>query len=117
MQSGQSILIGGLISTTDDIRTKKIPWLGSIPGLGFLFRSKTTAHERKELLIILTPQILVQAPGKGKVMDARTETEQQLKNSKLRDNPRTDKLQKEMLDPVLPGRNQDERKQDKQKSI
>jgi type II secretion system protein D len=113
VQSGQSILIGGLISTTDDVRSKKIPLLGSIPGLGFLFRSKTTAHERKELLIILTPQILVQAPGKGKSIDAREMTEQQLKSSTIRDNPRTDKLQKEMLDPVLPERNKDDKNRSK----
>jgi general secretion pathway protein D len=116
VQSGQSILIGGLISTTDDVRTKKIPLLGSIPGLGFLFRSKSVNHERKELLIILTPQILVQAPGKGQTLDAREMTEQQLKNSTLRDMPVKDKLQKEMLDPVMPERNKDEKKQNKSKT-
>ena len=52
VQSGQSILIGGLIETTQDDRIKKVPYLGDIPGLGVLFRSKTKVSNRKELLIL-----------------------------------------------------------------
>ena len=59
VQSGQSILIGGLIETMQDDRTKKVPYLGDIPGLGVLFRSKTKVTNRKELLILLTPQVLL----------------------------------------------------------
>ena len=102
VQSGQSILIGGLISTSDDVRTRKVPILGSIPGIGALFRSKTVQRDRKELLIILTPQILVKAEGNGKSVDARAITEKQLNNSEVSATPHKEKLQKEMLDPVLP---------------
>src|ERR1051325_6938139 len=52
VQSGQSILIGGLIETSEDNRVKKVPFLGDIPGLGALFRSRTKIENRKELLIL-----------------------------------------------------------------
>src|SRR5207237_7541208 len=59
VQSGQSIIMGGLISTSDDSRITKVPLLGDIPLLGVLFRSKTKVTGRKELLILLTPQVMV----------------------------------------------------------
>ena len=39
VQSGQSILIGGLISTSDELTSKRMPLLGDIPVVGALFRS------------------------------------------------------------------------------
>lgn len=116
VQSGQSILIGGLISSTDDIRNKKVPVLGDIPGLGALFRSKRTAGDRKELLIILTPQILVSAEGTGKTNEARAFTEDQLRRSNLSKQIRkSDPLNKEMLDQIFPEEPAPESKTDKSK--
>ena len=60
-QSGQTILIGGLIATTDDKRVKKMPVLGDIPYVGALFRSTSVKHDRKELLILMTPQVMYNA--------------------------------------------------------
>ena len=36
----------------------KVPWLGDIPGIGFLFRSTNTVSNKAELLIFVTPRIL-----------------------------------------------------------
>ncbi len=103
VQSGQSILIGGLISTTNDKRTRKLPVLGDIPGLGYLFRSKKTITERRELLILLTPQIMLKgADMLGKTFDAKTVTDEQLRNSTIKDEIKRDKLQRMILDPILP---------------
>src|SRR5262249_36990564 len=63
-QSGQTIIIGGLIATTDDKRVKKVPLLGDIPYLGAAFRTTTIARDRKELLILLTPQVLENSQSK-----------------------------------------------------
>jgi type II secretion system protein D len=96
VQNGQSVIIGGLISTTDDQRVRKVPVLGNIPYLGALFRSTKTLQDRKELLIILTPQLL-QNQGEAQAM-----TENQLRRTTIKDQLKRDKLQQEILDPLLP---------------
>lgn len=58
----QTVIIGGLIKNQKSETETKIPLLGDIPGLGILFKRKTTTDAKTELLIFLTPQI-VQAPA------------------------------------------------------
>ncbi|MBL7141063.1 MAG: hypothetical protein ISS74_09155, partial [Planctomycetes bacterium] len=58
VQDGHTIIIGGLIRTTDRDRVNKVPILGDIPILGELFKSTRKVKERSELLIILTPTVL-----------------------------------------------------------
>ncbi len=55
---GQTVIIGGLMQKTGTETEGKIPFLGDIPGLGFLFKNKNTAGSRTELLIFLTPHIV-----------------------------------------------------------
>ena len=102
VQSGQSVLIGGLISTTDDSRTKKVPWIGNIPVLGALFRSKTYETERKELLIILTPQVIM--PSKktySNIMTPLEMTEKELTDSILQTDLNREPLQKKVLGDII----------------
>ena len=35
-----------------------MPWLGDIPGLGYLFKTQGKSNQRDELLIFVTPKIL-----------------------------------------------------------
>ncbi len=60
--SGQTVVIGGLISTSKSSASSKVPFLGDIPILGQLFRSTGKAEARSELLMFLTPHI-VDAPA------------------------------------------------------
>jgi len=63
MAEGQRLVIGGItqISTRDQIR--KVPLLGDIPVLGWLFKQKGVQDEKKELVVFLTPTvILTEAP-------------------------------------------------------
>ena len=55
---GQTVIIGGLITTTDEDREEKIPVLGDIPLVGLLFRSTSKVKDRNELMIFLTPRVL-----------------------------------------------------------
>jgi general secretion pathway protein D len=58
LDSGQTAMIGGLSSDSDqEIRTK-IPLLGDIPLLGELFKHKNKSRDRRSLLVFLTPTIL-----------------------------------------------------------
>ena len=56
--SGQTIVIGGLITSSNTSFTRKVPWLGNLPAVGKLFRYDSSSNVRKELLIILTPHIV-----------------------------------------------------------
>lgn len=57
-RSGQTVIIGGLITKNQQETTRRVPYLGDIPVLGRLFRFDAISDERRELLIILTPYIM-----------------------------------------------------------
>ncbi len=54
----QTIVIGGLISTNRSKEVVKVPLLGDIPLLGYLFKRSTTQIRRTNLLVFITPHIL-----------------------------------------------------------
>jgi len=57
-RSGQTVVLGGLISKRDVSIRRQVPGLGSIPVLGELFRYDTVEETRAELLIVMTPFII-----------------------------------------------------------
>lgn len=54
----QTVVIGGLITSSDDRQTRKVPIIGDMPILGYLFRYDNITTSRKELLIFLTPRLV-----------------------------------------------------------
>ncbi len=56
--NGQTIVLGGMITRSDDTLERKVPWFGDIPLLGTAFRYDSTSTRRTELLIFLTPRII-----------------------------------------------------------
>lgn len=58
--SGKTIVLGGLIRERKSIETKKVPLLGDIPILGWLFRRNVDISSRSEILILLTPKLVDQ---------------------------------------------------------
>ena len=58
VRDGETIVIGGLIRDSQSDDVYKVPILGDIPLLGMLFRKKSVARKRLELLIFVTPRIL-----------------------------------------------------------
>ena len=54
----ESFVLGGVYETELRNSVQKVPGLGNIPGLGYLFRTKTTSNDNAELLIFVTPKIL-----------------------------------------------------------
>lgn len=57
-RSGETVLLGGLISENNNNTVAKVPGLGDIPWLGRLFRSDTQTTERTELVVMITPRVL-----------------------------------------------------------
>lgn len=58
VKNGETIVIGGMIRDSQSEDVYKVPILGDIPLLGILFRKKSTARKRLELLIFVTPKII-----------------------------------------------------------
>jgi general secretion pathway protein D len=59
IRSGGTLALGGLVREDKRETETKVPLLGSIPILGALFRSKTIENQRTELLVLLSPEVLV----------------------------------------------------------
>ncbi len=58
MRSGETFVIGGLISTTDSASSRKVPVLGDLPIIGAAFRQVKYTREEKELIIMVTPELV-----------------------------------------------------------
>jgi general secretion pathway protein D len=54
---GQAIVIGGLISNTEQSSLSGLPLLSSIPGFGVAFSTQNKTHDDSELLLVVTPHI------------------------------------------------------------
>jgi general secretion pathway protein D len=58
VQSGQTVMLGGLISESNSLTRNAIPGLGDIPLLGELFGNRDDARARTELVVFITPHVL-----------------------------------------------------------
>jgi type IV pilus assembly protein PilQ len=58
VEDGQTVVLGGIYETERRETITKVPFLGDIPALGALFRSKQMQNDKSELLIFVTPRIL-----------------------------------------------------------
>ncbi|HEY2346139.1 MAG TPA: type IV pilus secretin PilQ [Xanthomonadaceae bacterium] len=58
VDSGQTVVIGGVYEFSNRDDMTKVPFLADLPGLGMLFRSKNHSTTKAELLVFVTPKIL-----------------------------------------------------------
>ncbi len=58
VNNGDTAVIGGIYEETISNRTDKVPLLGDIPVLGYLFKTTDRSSEKQELLIFLTPRVV-----------------------------------------------------------
>ena len=56
--SGNTLVMGGLVSDSSTVGNTKVPLLGDIPGLGWLFRQESKTQNKKNLIIFITPTIV-----------------------------------------------------------
>jgi hypothetical protein len=54
----ETVVLGGLVGTTESRSEKKVPILGDIPVIGALFRSQSVDYRKTNLMIFLTPHIV-----------------------------------------------------------
>lgn len=56
-KSGEPVVIGGLFQTEEEISEKRVPLLGKIPLLGWLFKKKVVSAVETEFVIYLVPSV------------------------------------------------------------
>lgn len=62
VNNGETIVLGGIYEEEQRKTVQRVPFLGSIPYLGYLFRNTHTLNTRTELLIFITPKVIQQLP-------------------------------------------------------
>jgi type IV pilus assembly protein PilQ len=58
VENGGTVVIGGIFEISETESVNKVPFLGDIPYVGALFRNKTRASNKTELLVFLTPKVI-----------------------------------------------------------
>jgi pilus assembly protein CpaC len=58
LRDGQSFAIAGLLQSRNVRNIDQVPWLGSVPVLGALFRSSSYQSQESDLVIIVTPHLV-----------------------------------------------------------
>ncbi|MDM3862238.1 MAG: AMIN domain-containing protein [Aphanizomenon gracile PMC644.10] len=58
LRDGQTLILSGIIQDQDRTTVSKLPILGDIPLLGALFRKTNRTNERREVIVLLTPQVM-----------------------------------------------------------
>lgn len=69
VQSGQTVLLGGLIKQDNAESTSSVPGLGNIPGLRWLFGSTSKSKDRTELIVLITPRLVAGSNQARQVTD------------------------------------------------
>ena len=60
VDDGGTVMIGGIFESVEQDDDYKVPLLGDLPGLGWLFKNRRRAHAKQELLVFITPKMLAQ---------------------------------------------------------
>ncbi len=58
VSNGETMVLGGVYEGDKEDRTDKVPFLGDLPGVGFMFRKNLTRDNKRELLVFITPKIV-----------------------------------------------------------
>ncbi|WP_339615957.1 type II secretion system secretin GspD [uncultured Gilvimarinus sp.] len=58
VRSGESVVLGGLISDSQNSRKTGLPFFSDLPVIGWMFGGSTVEEERQELLVIITPHVM-----------------------------------------------------------
>lgn len=66
VQDGDTVVIGGVLRSQEDVSVAGVPWVYKIPILGWLFKTESTTRQKRQLMIFITPKILA---GSGYIED------------------------------------------------
>lgn len=90
VQSGQTVLLGGLINQNNAESDSSIPYLGRIPGLRWLFGTTSKSKARTELIVLITPRVITSSSQSRQVTDDYRQQMQLLRPEKVSHTRMTD---------------------------
>jgi general secretion pathway protein D len=71
VNSGDTAVLGGLMKDEDTENTKKVPVLGDIPIVGWLFKSKSSEKKKTNLVVFITPKIVRNPAQNAAIVDEK----------------------------------------------
>ncbi|NJC88096.1 MAG: type II secretion system protein GspD, partial [Desulfuromonas sp.] len=83
-ENGRTVVLGGLIGTTINETETKVPWLGDIPVLGWLFKTRSTQEKKTNLLVFINPTIIRGPEDLARVTGRNRQVADRLMNDKTR---------------------------------
>ena len=84
VQDGNTVVLGGLIDDTTDNTDYRVPCLGEIPILGWLFRKSGRANDKTNLYIFLTPRVIQNPSEATKVSSEKKKHMQSLREENIK---------------------------------
>jgi general secretion pathway protein D len=79
VENGQTIIIGGLVSTRTLDNIEGVPGLMDVPILGWLFKRKTTSEDKVSLFIFLTPYVIEKPEDLSRITEEHQKLAQELR--------------------------------------
>jgi len=58
VENGGTVVVGGVFTVSNEKSTERVPFLGDLPYIGFLFKVQNTSMSRRELLVFITPRVI-----------------------------------------------------------
>jgi len=60
VEDGETLVLGGIYEQEKGTQSERVPFFGSLPGVGWLFKTEAKIDQKQELLIFVTPKIIKQ---------------------------------------------------------
>jgi len=102
-ENGRTVVLGGLIGTNSEERISKVPLLGDIPLLGWLFKRRRVEETKTNLLVFITPHIVHDAGDLERLTQRSRELMGRFREEEMRFPREMSPLQQELLDGSRPG--------------
>ena len=58
VENGETLVLGGIYEQVRGKEVERIPFFGSLPGVGWMFKTESKTDQKQELLIFVTPKII-----------------------------------------------------------
>jgi general secretion pathway protein D len=95
VKSGETVVIGGMIQDDSEKGTSKVPLLGDIPLLGWLFKTRSTSNTRTNLFVFITPRIIQNPEDASKIQEEKMDYMRAVQEGTIKNAPVRNKENKE----------------------
>ncbi len=84
VRDSSTVVIGGLIDDTFSQTEYKVPCLGDIPGLGWLFKTRSKGNEKSNLFIFITPRVIQNPEEASTIYESKKSTINEMREMQIK---------------------------------